>query len=235
MTTILPLYSSSVSSVTISSTASCMYERPSGSYSRYASSMNSTAPRAESKMSLVLAPVCPTKPVLKSEADTCTTSADGSTPNASKSMPNRRATVVLPVPGEPWKQKVSARSSTGFRPALLAASMTAWYSNSRVLMFSHPIKPSKTSEGSSMYGSSTTKSSSKSSFLAARSAGGRPSNLASARTTAPLTALSTAPALPKLGRIRALARSLRTACLAVSNETLLPRRCTLRSKIRSSA
>ena len=76
-------------------------------------------------MSRVLAAVCPTKPVENSEAETCTTSDDGSTPRASKSMPKRRATVVLPVPGAPWKQKVSARSSTGSRPAFEAASMTA--------------------------------------------------------------------------------------------------------------
>ena len=186
-------------------------------------------------MSRVLAAVCPTKPVENSDAETCTTSAEGRTPSASKSMPMRLATVVLPVPGAPWKQKVRARSSTGSRPAREAASRTAWYSASRALMFSQPMRPSKTSDGSAMWAFSTTKSARSSSVAVARSAGGSASSRASARTTAAETALSTAPALPKFGRIRALARSFRTACLAVSKETVLPRRATLRCRMRSRA
>mmetsp|Transcript_13398 Transcript_13398/g.39181 ORF Transcript_13398/g.39181 Transcript_13398/m.39181 type:complete len:201 (-) Transcript_13398:182-784(-) len=197
--------------------------------------MNKTAPRAESKMSRVRAAVWPTKPVEKSLAETCTTSAEGSTPSASKSMPMRRATVVLPVPGEPWKQNTSARSSIGSRPALFAAAQTAWYSASRVRMASQPMRPSKTRDGSRTCGFSTRKSASSSSPCVARSSAGSASRRASARTTAEETQLSTAPALPKLGRIRAFARSRRTTCLAVSKATSLPRRATLRIKMRSSA
>ena len=57
----------------------------------------------------------------------------------------------------------------------------------------------------------------------------------SARRTAADTALSTAPALPKLGLRRALASTLRTVALAVAKEAVRPRPATFRSRIRSSA
>mmetsp|Transcript_21417 Transcript_21417/g.50789 ORF Transcript_21417/g.50789 Transcript_21417/m.50789 type:complete len:201 (+) Transcript_21417:765-1367(+) len=197
--------------------------------------MKRTDPRAESKMSRVFAAVCPTKPVLNSEAETCTTSAEGSTPSASKSCPMRRATVVLPVPGAPWKQKVRARSSIGSRPARAAASTTAWYSARRVRMASQPTRPSSASAGSAMCAFSTTKSESSSSVCSARSAGGSACRRLSARSVAVETQLSTVPALPKLGRMRAFARSRRTTCLAAAKETRLPRRATLPRRMRSSA
>ena len=87
--------------------------------SAYASSMNSTPPRARSKASWVRIAVEPMCSPTRSTRETSTRWPRSSTPSEARISPYSRATVVLPVPGEPvktrWRRTEAALSPASWR------------------------------------------------------------------------------------------------------------------------
>mmetsp|Transcript_25996 Transcript_25996/g.57531 ORF Transcript_25996/g.57531 Transcript_25996/m.57531 type:complete len:202 (-) Transcript_25996:1983-2588(-) len=196
--------------------------------------MNSTLPLASCITLAVALAVCPTKPEVRSLALISTTSAVGSSPSEWKSCPILRATVVLPVPGEPTKRKLNSTKSLGSEPSLLAHVMVSLYSRSLSRIFPTPTRSENMSSSPPAVGS--TPPLQKSSF----------SSLSSARCPPPLwffervwkfslaveSRLLTAPALPKLGMARACA-SCSTANSAVGRSTASPSLVALARRIRT--
>mmetsp|Transcript_104471 Transcript_104471/g.304963 ORF Transcript_104471/g.304963 Transcript_104471/m.304963 type:complete len:240 (-) Transcript_104471:2561-3280(-) len=216
MTAILFLNASSVSILTISSSTSAIIMPPFVGFSRYASSMNSTPPRADLNISRVLPLAWLAKPVTKSLAEHSTTSLLASNPSIESMRPILRATVVLPVPGAPANMKFSCRFSSGSLPSDLENSIASFIFSSLSLMPLTPIMSSKSLFGSSDMATScsTVKKSCATRAALARSSADIPCKRFSIFCTALDSKLLTAPALPKFGSLRSSAR-LFTAARAV--------------------